>query len=73
MSVDRTSLRGRAQTVLGPVAPEALGPALMHEHLIVDIRPPLKRTPADLGPPLRLDTVWAINYGTATSSSTSCP
>jgi phosphotriesterase-related protein len=64
MSVDRTSLRGRAQTVLGPVAPEALGPALMHEHLIVDIRPPLKRTPADLGPPLRLDTVWAINYGT---------
>jgi predicted metal-dependent phosphotriesterase family hydrolase len=39
----------------------------MHEHLLVDIRPPSKRTPADLGPELRLDTVWAINYGTVLS------
>jgi phosphotriesterase-related protein len=52
------------QTVLGPIAPDALGPTLMHEHLLVDIRPPSKRTAADLGPELRLDTVWGINYGT---------
>ncbi len=56
--------RGQIQTVLGSIAPEALGPTLMHEHLLVDIRPPSKRKPEDLGPPLRLDTVWAINYGT---------
>ena len=48
----------------GLITPETLGPTLMHEHLLVDIRPPSKRTPADLGPELRLDTVWAINYGT---------
>ncbi|HYE93280.1 MAG TPA: hypothetical protein VEA38_19775 [Terriglobales bacterium] len=60
----RRDLRGRAQTVLGLVAPEALGPTLMHEHLLVDIRPPSKRGPAHLGPELALDTVWAINYGT---------
>jgi phosphotriesterase-related protein len=50
--------------VLGPIAPEALGPTLMHEHLLCDIRPPGKRTPAALGPELALDNVWAINYGT---------
>ena len=60
---DRGVLQGRVQTVLGPVAPDALGPTLMHEHLLVDIRPPSKRKPADLGPELSLDTVWAINYG----------
>ena len=63
MRMDRASLRGLAQTVLGTVAPESLGPTLMHEHLLVDIRPPSKRRPEDLGPDLRLDTVWAINYG----------
>jgi phosphotriesterase-related protein len=62
--MDRASLRGRAQTVLGPVAPDALGPTLMHEHLLVDIRPPSKRAPQHLGPEIRLDTTWAINYGT---------
>ena len=62
--MDRESLRGQVQTVLGLIAPEALGPTLMHEHLLVDIRPPSKRAPADLGPELSLDTVWAINYGT---------
>jgi phosphotriesterase-related protein len=48
--MDRASLRGRAQTVLGPVAPEALGPTLMHEHILVDIRPPSKRAPEHQGP-----------------------
>jgi phosphotriesterase-related protein len=62
--MDRASLRGHVQTVTGLIAPETLGPTLMHEHLLVDIRPPSKRAPADLGPELSLDTVWAINYGT---------
>jgi phosphotriesterase-related protein len=52
------------QTVLGPIAPDALGPTLMHEHLLCDIRHPGQRKPEDLGPELALDNVWAINYGT---------
>jgi phosphotriesterase-related protein len=63
-TVDRAARRGRVQTVLGPIDPAALGPALMHEHLLVDIRPPARREPKHLGPEIRLDTVWAINYGT---------
>ncbi len=30
-------MAGRAQTVMGPVAPEALGITMMHEHLLVDL------------------------------------
>jgi len=33
-------LRGLALTVNGPVAPEELGPTLMHEHLLIDLRRP---------------------------------
>jgi phosphotriesterase-related protein len=62
--MDRASLRGRVQTVLGAIAPEALGRTLMHEHLLVDIRPPSRRGAEHLGPEIRLDTTWAINYGT---------
>jgi phosphotriesterase-related protein len=53
------------QTVLGPITPDALGPTLMHEHILCDIRRPSQRTPEALGPELALDNVWAINYGTA--------
>lgn len=60
--------RGQVQTVLGPIAPEALGPTLMHEHLLCDIRPPAKRTAEALGPELQLDNVWAINYGTESAA-----
>jgi len=34
---------GQVVTVLGPVAPEALGPTLTHEHVLIDIRRPLFR------------------------------
>lgn len=54
----------RVQTVLGPITPAELGPTLMHEHLLCDIRHPSQRKPEDLGPELALDNVWAINYGT---------
>ena len=57
--------RGTVQTVLGPIAPTDLGPTLMHEHLLCDIRHPSQRKPDDLGPELALDNVWAINYGAA--------
>ena len=33
----KTQLAGHAQTVLGPVAPEALGITMMHEHLVLDL------------------------------------
>jgi len=55
--------RGRVQTVLGPIDPAELGPTLMHEHLLCDIRPPRDRRPERDGPAIALDTVWAINYG----------
>src|SRR6266581_9789150 len=56
--------RRSVQTVLGPIAPADLGPTLMHEHLLCDIRHPSQRKPDALGPELALDNVWAINYGT---------
>ena len=33
-----SDMEGRAQTVLGAVAPEALGITMMHEHLLLDLR-----------------------------------
>jgi phosphotriesterase-related protein len=37
--VDRNGLKGHVQTVRGLVAPEQLGPTMMHEHLLIDLRP----------------------------------
>ena len=34
----RNELKGRIQTVLGPIAPAALGRTLMHAHVLCDIR-----------------------------------
>jgi phosphotriesterase-related protein len=65
----RRAQAGEVQTVLGPIAPDALGPTLMHEHLLCDIRHPAERSPDKLGPELALDNVWAINYGTARPSA----
>lgn len=61
--VDRERLRGKAQTVLGLVSPEALGPTLMHEHLIWDIRTPAMAVDPDQGPEITLCNCWSINYG----------
>lgn len=38
-----SELKGKVQTVLGPVAPEAMGSTLMHEHLFIDLNPPKYR------------------------------
>jgi phosphotriesterase-related protein len=59
----RDALRGRAQTVLGPVDPAELGPTLMHEHLIWDIRTPAMRADPDQGPEITLCNCFSINYG----------
>jgi phosphotriesterase-related protein len=59
----RDALKGKIQTVLGPIAPESLGRTLMHEHVLCDIRPPGTRSDNDLGPEITLENVWQINYG----------
>lgn len=59
----RQDLRGKAQTVLGPVDPALLGPTLMHEHLLWDIRTPSMRADPDQGPEITLCNCFAINYG----------
>lgn len=63
----REKLRGKAQTVLGPVDPAALGPTLMHEHVLWDIRTPGMKARPDQGPEITLETAWGINYGTTLS------
>jgi phosphotriesterase-related protein len=59
----RDILRGKAQTVLGMVDPATLGPTLMHEHLLWDIRTPAMRANPDQGPDIALCNCFAINYG----------
>ena len=61
--LDRDALRGRAQTVLGPVDPDVLGPTLMHEHLIWDIRTPEMKHDGELGPELEPCNCFQFNYG----------
>ena len=43
MAVSRIELRGKAQTVRGPVDPAVLGAALMHEHLTWNLTGPSQR------------------------------
>ena len=59
----RDELRGKIQTVLGPIEPGQLGRTLMHEHVLCDIRPPATRGDNDLGPEITLENVWQINPG----------
>lgn len=61
--LSRQAMRGQAQTVLGLVDPASLGPTLMHEHLLWDIRTPAMRADPDQGPEISLCNCFAINYG----------
>jgi phosphotriesterase-related protein len=63
MGVSRDDLRGRIQTVTGLMDPADLGPTLMHEHLLWDIRTPAMQASPDQGPPLCPCTYFDINYG----------
>jgi len=64
MRLNRDQLRGKAQTVLGLIDPAELGPTLMHEHLLWDIRTPAMKADPDQGPEISLCNCFAINYGT---------
>ena len=61
--MQRENLRGKVQTVRGSIDPDSLGPTLMHEHLVCDIRPPSLKTCACEWGPVTLENAWAINYG----------
>ena len=63
MRAERQALKGKVQTVLGPVEPEALGQVLMHEHLVWDIRSPLLAAMQNQGPMLCLCNYHETNYG----------
>ena len=60
-----SALRGKAQTVLGPVDPESLGITLTHEHLLVDLNPggslptPAGRKGRAIGP-LRMEEMFYV-------------
>lgn len=54
--------RGFVQTVAGPIAPEALGPTLMHEHLLCDITPPDLVVQGEAEVPITLENCWEIRH-----------
>jgi len=61
--LSRDMLKGRAQTVLGLIDPAELGPTLMHEHLIWDIRTPAMVAEGNPGPEITLCNCFRMNYG----------
>ncbi|MCZ6875641.1 MAG: aryldialkylphosphatase [bacterium] len=61
--LSHSDLQGKAQTVQGIIDPETLGPTLMHEHLLWDIRTPNARSDPGQGPEICLSNVWKIDYG----------
>ncbi|MEM6682278.1 MAG: aryldialkylphosphatase, partial [Pseudomonadota bacterium] len=61
--MSRSSVSGKAQTVRGVIDPEDLGPTLMHEHVLCDIRPPAWNALGDFGRLIAIEDHWPINYG----------
>ncbi|MBT3371250.1 MAG: aryldialkylphosphatase [Rhodospirillaceae bacterium] len=61
--LNRSDLKGKAQTVLGVIDPDLLGQTLMHEHLLWDIRTPAMQANPDQGPEISLCNCWQMNYG----------
>ena len=61
--MSRDQLRGQIQTVNGLITPAELGPTLMHEHLMCDIRTPgLKACDCHFDE-ITLENLWAIHQG----------
>jgi phosphotriesterase-related protein len=54
--------RPHVMTVLGPVAPEALGATLLHEHLLCDLRPLAQRGSTDGEVEITLENAFDVNY-----------
>ena len=59
----RASARGMVQTVDGLVEPDQIGLTLLHEHVLVDIRPPAWRAMEQIGAVITLANRFAIDYG----------
>lgn len=59
----RQDLSGRVQTVCGLIDPAALGRTLLHEHVLLDIRPPAWRALEQIGAEITLQNRFAIDYG----------
>jgi phosphotriesterase-related protein len=55
-------LRGKIQTVGGLLAPEELGPTLMHEHVLCDITPPELASQGGSEVEITLENVWEVRY-----------
>lgn len=55
--------KGVVRTVLGDIRPEDLGPTLLHEHVLCDIRPPAWRCEPITGYDIALNDRFAIDYG----------
>lgn len=51
------------RTVLGDIRPDELGPTLMHEHLLCDIRPPGWHSDGCHGYDIPIEQRFAIDYG----------
>ena len=54
---------GMIQTVCGPITPDDLGPTLLHEHVLCDIRPPDWKSLEQVGAHVTLENRHAIDYG----------
>lgn len=70
----RKALTGKAQTVLGPVQPEDLGPTMTHEHLLIDLSPLyLLNVPREASrrarfyAPVSIELLGALKYGGQTN------
>ena len=57
-----SALRGKVQTVLGPIAPEVLGRTLMHEHVLCDLTPPELAAQHLPEVEIRLDNLFEIRH-----------
>ncbi len=53
---------GLVQTVTGPIAPEALGLVLMHEHLLCDLTSPALRATGGPEVEITLDNAFEVTY-----------
>ena len=63
MTISRDELRGTIQTVRGAIEPSRLGPTLMHEHLICDLRTPELKGCDCHFEPITLENLWSVHYG----------
>jgi phosphotriesterase-related protein len=55
-----SELKGKVQTVLGPIDPAQLGPTLMHEHLLTDFTPFARRPEYNV--PITLENRYQMDY-----------